>query len=234
MGRLGIILRAIWNKMLGRQEDKHYNEILDLSYEDMQKKTIMVGQGLADVAQSKHRIMKLIQGNRGEAQKFEGAAVKFLEAGSEDQARQSLEQKAYIDQELTSLQTDLDEVDMRQQDLEATKKDLDRMVGQFLHQKETLKARHTAAKATAEIAETIAGISDKAMDAGQTVGRMRERTEQLESRGAGIKELMSSGALENMFTPGRTALDHSVAEIERKSAVDTDLARLKKQLEPVR
>lgn len=234
MGRLTVILRAIWSKLLGRQEDKHYNEILDLSYEDMQKRTIMVGQGLADVAQSKHRILQLVKSNRSEATKFEGAAVKFLEAGDEENARQSLEQKAYVDQELAALQTDLDEVETQQAGLEATKKDLDRMVGQFLHQKELLKARHTAAKATAEIAATITGISDKASDVGQTVGRMRERTDQLEARAAGIQELMSSGALENMFTPGRTALDHSVAEIERKSAVDSDLARLKKQLAPVK
>lgn len=233
MGRLGIIARAIWNKILGRQEDKYYNEILDLSYEDMQRKVVMVGQGLASVAQSKHRILKLVKENRAESLKYESAAVKFLGAGDEAQARQSLDQKAYVDQQLTSLQADLDEIDGRQDELEATKKDLDRMVAQFSAQKEALKGRHAAAKATAEIAETMTGISENAMDVGQTVGRMRERTDQLEARAAGIKELMSSGALDNMFTPGQTAFDRSISEIERKSAVDADLDRLKKQLAPV-
>lgn len=234
MGRLGVIIRAIWSKLLGRQEDKHYNEILDLSYEDMQRKVVQVGQGLASVAQSKHRILQLVKSNRTEAQKYERAAVQFLEKGDEDQARQSLAAKAYIDQEMVALQSDLNEVDDRQKNLQATKKDLDRMVSQFLHQKETLKARHTAAKATAEIAETMTGISDKAMDVGQTVGRMRERTDQLEARAAGIQELMSSGALENMFAPDQTPLDRSVSEIERQSAVEADLDRLKKQLEPAK
>lgn len=233
MGRLGVIIRAIWNKILGRTEDKYYNDILDLSYEQMQARVVEVGQGLAAVAQSKHRILQLVKANREEAVKYETAAVKFLEAGDESNARASLEQKAYIDQHMGALQTDLDEVNARQTDLEATKKDLDRMVGQFLHQKETLKARHTAAKASSEIAETITGISSKAMDAGQTIGRMRERTNQLEARAAGIKELMSSGTLENALT-GQTALDGNVAAIERKSAVDGDLARLKRQLEPAK
>lgn len=233
MGRLGVIFRAIWNKMLGRTEDKYYNDILDLSYEDMQLRVVEVGQGLASVAQSKHRILQLVKGNRMEAGKYETAAVKFLEAGDEANARASLEQKAYIDQQLLALQSDLDEVGARQKELEATKKDLDRMVGQFLHQKETLKARHTAAKASSEIAETITGISSKAMNVGQTIGRMRERTDQLEARAAGIQELMSSGALENQLT-GQSALDGNVSAIERKSAVDDDLARLKKQLAPAK
>lgn len=234
MGRLGIIIRAIWSKMLGRQEDKHYNEILDLSYEQMQQKVVQVGQGLASVAQSKHRILQLVKSNRAEAQKYEGAAVKFLGAGDEEQARQSLDAKAYVDQELASLQTDLSEVDARQEELSATKKDLDRLLRQFAAQKEALKGRHAAAKATAEIAETMTGISESAMNVGQTVGRMRERTDQLEARAAGIQELMSSGALENMFTPGQTTLDRSVSEIERKSAVDADLDRLRKQLTPAK
>lgn len=232
MARLGVILRAIWSKILGKQEDKHYNEILDLSYEDMQGKVVKVGQGLASVAQSKHRILALVKSNRTEAEKFEGAAVKFLEAGNEDLARQSLEQKSYVDQQLVGLQSDLDEVDHQQAQLEATKKDLDRMVSQFAAQKEALKGRHAAAKATAEIAETMTGISDKAADVGHTVGRMTERTEQLEARAAGIQELMSSGALQNMFKPGQTSLDRSVAEIERKSSIDADLDRLKKQITP--
>lgn len=228
MGRLGTIFRAIWNKILGKQEDKYYGEILDLSYEDMQRKVVQVGQGLASVAQSKHRILSLVTSNRSEAQKFEGAAVKFLEAGQEDLARQALEQKSYVDQQLIGLQQDLDDVDSQQKALEATKKDLDRMVAQFAAQKEALKGRHAAAKATAEIAETMTGISDKAMDVGHTVGRMTERTEQLEARAAGIQELMSSGALQNMFAPNQTALDRSVAEIERSSSIDADLERLKK------
>lgn len=234
MKRLAVIFRAIWSAMIGRQEDKHYNEIIDLSYEDMQQKTLEVGEGLASVAQSKHKVLKLVQTNRAEAQKYEGAAIKFVEAGDDEQARMSLEQKAYVDQELVALQADLEEVSEQQRDLEATKKDLDRMLRQFASQKEALKGRHTAAKATAEIAETMTGINKSAMNVGQTVGRMRQRTEDLEARAAGIQELMSSGALENMFQPGQTALDRNVAAIERKSAVDDDLARLKKQLAPAK
>lgn len=232
MARLGVIFRAIWSKILGRAEDKHYREILDLSFEDMQKMVIQVGRDLASVAESKHRIIKLVQNNRADAERYESAAVKFLEAGDEEHARQALEQKSYVDQQLTALQADLSEVDAQQQELEATKKQLDRKVEEFRSQKELLKARHTAASASARIGETVTGISEEAMNVGQTVGRMRERTESLEARAAGIKELMSSGALEDMFTPGQTALDRSAAEIERKSSVDEDLARLKKQLTP--
>lgn len=230
MGRLGVILSAIWNKILGRQEDKYYNEILDLSYEQMQAKVVKVGQGLASVAQSKHSILALVTENRKTADKYDNAAIEFLKAGDEEKATQALLEKAYVDQELVHLQEDLNDVTEQQSALTATKKDLDRMIRQFAAQKEALKGRHTAAKATAEIAETMTGISETSMDVGQTVGRMRERTAQMEARAAGVKELMASGALENMFTPGVTSLDRSVAAIGRETKVQEDLARLKKEL----
>ena len=232
MGRLGNILRAIWNKMLGRTEDKYYRELLDLSYEDFANMVAQVGTDLAGVAQSKHRLRKLISDAETKAGGYEQSAVKFLETGDEASARAALELKAQLSQQVTEFRSQLALVDERQSELEATKKQLDLEVTKFQSNKEVLKARHTAAQATARAAETVTGISGKAMDVGRTVGRLRESTEQLEARGEGIRELMSKGVLDNMLNPEQTPLDRSVAELERKAAVDDDLARLKKQLEP--
>ena len=94
MGRLGNILRAIWNKMLGRTEDKYYRELLDLSYEDFANMVAQVGTDLAGVAQSKHRLRKLISDAETKAGGYEQSAVKFLETGDEASARAALELKA--------------------------------------------------------------------------------------------------------------------------------------------
>ena len=125
MGRLKNIFRAMWNAMLGRAEDKHYGELLDLTYEQLQDKVVEVKQGLANVAQAKHRILQLVKKNRDEAGKYEENARQFLAAGDEDRARQSLEQKAYVDAELTALQNELDTTEATQQQLEATSRQLE-------------------------------------------------------------------------------------------------------------
>lgn len=233
MGRLGNIFRALWSKMLGRTEDKYYRELLDLGYEDFANMVAEVGTDLAGVAQSKHRMMKLISDAEMKASGYEQSAMKFLETGDEGSARAALDLKAQLEQQVAEFRAQLALIDERQSDLEATKKQLDLEVTKFQSNKEVLKARHTAAKATAKAAETVTGIGGQAMNIGRTVGRLRESTEQLEARGEGIKELMSKGALDNMLNPGQTPLDRSVAELERKSSVDGDLARLKKQLEPI-
>ena len=232
MGRLGNIFRALWSKMLGRTEDKYYRELLDLSYEDFAAMVTQVGVDLAGVAQSKNRLMKLISDAREKASGYETAAVRFLEAGDEDSARAALDLKAQLLQQVAEFESQLAIVNEKQTDLEATKKQLDLQVTQFQSTKEVMKARHTAAKATARAAETVTGISGKAMDVGQVVGRLRESTEQLEARGEGIKELMSKGALENMLNPGQTPMDRSIAALDREKSVSEDMDRLKRQLEP--
>ena len=232
MARLKNIFRAIFNAFLGRTEDKYYGELLDLSFEQLQDRLIEAKQGLASVAQAKHRLLQLQTKNRDEAKKYETAAVSFLQAGDEDKARQALEQKAFVDQQLMPLQAEIAQVDNRQQALTATIKEMEVRVQQFMTKKEVMKASHSAAKAQVAIAEEFTGISKDAANIGRTVARLEESTEQLEARSAGMNELMSSGALDDMITPGATALDRSAAALERSQTVDADLERLKRQLSP--
>jgi phage shock protein A len=228
------VFRAMWNAMLGRTEDKHYGELLDLTYDQLMEKVVEVKQGLANVAQGKHRILQLQTKNREEATKYEDAARHFLEAGDEDRARQSLEQKAYVDEQLIGLQSQLAKVTEDQEGLEETSRQLEVRVKQFGAQKEVMKASHAVAKASVEVGELVTGISKDASSAGRTIGRMEERTEQLEARASGIKELMASGALDDAFTPGSTSLERAGTELKRKASVDADMERLRKTLEPAK
>lgn len=232
MARLKNIFRAIFNAFLGRTEDKYYGELLDLSFEQLQDRLIEAKQGLAGVAQAKHRLLQLQKKNRDEAAKLETGAVAFLQAGNEEAARESLSRKAFVDQQLTPLQAEIDEVGSKQTALEGTIKELEVRIQQFMTKKEVMKASHTAAKAQVEIAEQFTGISKDAANIGRTIARLEESTEQLEARSSGMQELMSSGALDDMITPGSTALDRSAAALERENSVNADLDRLRKQLSP--
>ncbi len=234
MARLKNILRAVFNAFLGRTEDKYYGELLDLSFEQLQDHLIEAKKGLAGVAQAKHRLLQLQTKNRDEATKYETAAVAFLQAGDEDKAREALAKKAYADQQLSPLQGEIEQVAQKQSALEGTISELELRIQQFMTRKEVLKASHTAAKAQVEIAEQFTGISKDAANVGRTVARLEESTEQLEAKSAGMNELMSSGALDDMITPGSTALDRSASALERSNSVDADLERLKKQLTPAK
>jgi phage shock protein A len=230
MKRLGVILAAIWSKFLGKAEDKHHREILDLGYEKLSDMLIKVKQDLANVATSKHRIMRLVSDSDAEAAKLETSATQFLAAGDEARAREALTRKAIAVQQGDHMRAQLTEVEAQQLELEANQRELETRIESFKSEKELIKAKFSAAEARARIGETVTGINEEALAVTKSVERLRGRTEELEARGDGIQELIQSGALTDVFNPGQTELDRAALELQRTNSVDADLERLKKQL----
>lgn len=234
MKRLKVILMSIWNGILGRAEESHHDEILDLSYEKMLDMVTDVGRQLANAAQGQQRILQLLASANEESQKLEGQAVSFVQAGDDNNARLALSRKAVVDQRVIKIQGDLQAATARLESAKAAKIALDEKVAEFQSTKELMKAEHAIAKSTATMAEQVTGISDEALNIGRTVGRMQESTDQLEARAAGIGELVASGALQDFLSPGQSQLDRDAQAIQRSALVDADLERIKKQLEPAK
>ena len=230
MKRLKMILSAIWSAFLGRKESQYHREILDLSYEQMLDGLTEVKRDLANVTTAKYRIIQLVGKARTESGQLEVNAVRFLQAGDEDGARQTLTRKAMVDQQATELDSQAQSIGNRQLALEQNQKELETRINAFKAEKEMIKARHAAAKATAQIGETVTGIAKDGREATKAVGRITEATEELEARGEALSELIQSGALEDAFNPGQSPLDRRALEMERSEAVDADLARLRKQI----
>lgn len=230
MKRLKMILSAIWSAFLGKKESQYHREILDLSYEQMLDGLTEVKRDLANVATAKHRIIQLVSKAREQSGKLETDAVRYLNSGSEEEARQTLARKALVDQQANELDARAVSIAARQQELEVNQRELETRIEGFKADKEMLKARHAAAKATASIGETVTGIAEKGREAQKAVGRITEATEEAEARGDALSELIQSGALEDAFNPGQSPLDRRSLEMARNEAVDADLARLRKQL----
>lgn len=230
MSRLLNIFRAIFGSFLGRAEQKNAGAILDLGYEQMQNMLIQVKQQLANVATSKARIAQLVERNKTQSAELENQARLFLQNNDEPRATEALERKAYVDQQLADLETQLTHVAEQQDELSGNQRELETRIEQFASKKEVTKARIAAGEATAKIGETVTGISKSAMDLGRTVARLEERADMLEARGEGLKELIANGSLDDMFNPGQTPLTRAGLELTRKSNVQADLERLKKEL----
>lgn len=231
MKRLKMIWSAIWSAFLGRQESKYHREILDLSYEQMNDGLVEVNRGLADVTTAKHRIIALTNDARAKSEKLMGNAQRFLEAGDEESARQTLARKALVDQQVLDLDQQAAAIGQRQVALEANQRELQTRIEGFKAEKEMIKARHAAAKATVLVGETATGIAKDGREAMKAVGRITEATEDMEARGTALSELIQSGALEDVFNPGQSPLDRQALEMSRSDAVESDLAKLKKQIE---
>jgi phage shock protein A len=227
MSRASLIVRAKFSKLLNRAENP--TETLDYSYEQMLEQLQNVKRGVADVVTAKKRLELQTTQLEQNVVKLETQARQAVGAGREDLARQALQKKAAVQQQLQGLDGQVKQLEDQQQRLIESQQSLETRIESFRSQKEVIKAQYSAAEAQVRIGEAATGIGRGMQDTGLAIERAREKTEQMQARAAAIDELTSAGALED-FTSGDTQLDRELAQISQSSQVDDELAKLKAEV----
>ncbi len=229
MSRASTVVRAKLSKLLDRAEDP--SETLDYSYEQQLQLLQDVKRGIADVVTSKKRLQLQTGKLEQELVKLEGQARQALGAGREDLARQALERKSVVQQQLQDLDRQVQELEGQQAKLTGSERQLSAKIEAFRSQKEVIKAQYSAAEAQVRIGEAATGIGEQMADTGLAIQRARDKTEQMQARAAAVDELVAAGALED-FTSDQTQLDRELAQLSSASQVDADLERMKAELGP--
>jgi len=227
MSRASLIVRAKFSKLLNRAENP--TETLDYSYEQMLEQLQNVKRGVADVVTAKKRLELQTTQLEQNVVKLETQARQAVGAGREDLARQALQKKAAVQQQLQGLDAQVKQLEDQQQKLIESQQSLETRIEAFRSQKEVIKAQYSAAEAQVRIGEAATGIGRGMQDTGLAIERAREKTEQMQARAAAIDELTTAGALED-FTSGDTQLDRELAQISQSSQVDDELAKLKAEV----
>jgi len=228
MARASLITKAKVSKALDRAEDP--TETLDSSYEQQLELLQKVKGGVADVATAKKRLELQTAQLDQAATRLDGEARQALAAGREDLARQALERKSGLQQQIQGLQQQQQQLEDQQQKLVANEQALQAKIEAFRSQKEVIKAQYTAAEAEVRINEAATGLGEHMADTGLAIQRAQEKTEQMQARAAAVDELVSSGALEDVTAGGETDLDRQLAQISSQSEVDSELAQLKAEV----
>jgi phage shock protein A len=228
MSRTSNVIKAWISKLLDRAEDPAVT--LDYSYEKQREMLQKVKKGIADVVTAKKRLELQTQKLEVEMPKLDEQARAALGAGREDLARAALERKAFAQQQLQGLDQQIAGLEQQQDKLAESEKRLAAKVESFRTQKETIKAQYSAAEAQVRIGEAATGIGEEMADTGLAIERARDKTEQMQARAAAVDELVAAGTLEDYTSTG-TELDRELAQISASQQVDTDLARLKGELE---
>jgi phage shock protein A len=227
MSRASMIIKAKFSKLLDRSENP--NETLDYSYERQLQSLQNVKRGVADVVTAKKRLQLQTQQLEQSLVKLETQARQALGAGREDLARQALERKSAVQQQLQDLDSQVQGLESQQEKLVASEKQLSAKIEAFRSQKEVIKAQYSAAEAQVRIGEAATGIGEQMADTGLAIQRAKDKTEQMQARAGAIEELTAAGSLED-FTDDRTQLDRELAQIASQSQVDQDLERMKAEL----
>src|ERR671937_9581 len=227
MSRASAIVKAKFSKLLDRAEDP--TETLDYSYEQQLQSLQNVKRGVADVVTAKKRLQMQTEQLEQSVLKLETQARQALGAGREDLARQALERKSAVQQQLQGLDQQVQQLEQQQEKLVASEKQLQAKIEAFRSQKEVIKAQYSAAEASVRIGEAATGIGEQMADTGLAIQRAKDKTEQMQARASAIDELTESGALED-FTSDQTQLDRELAQLSSSSQVDDELAKMKAEL----
>jgi phage shock protein A len=227
MSRASTIVKAKFSKLLDRAEDP--TETLDYSYEKQLELLQNVKRGVADVVTAKKRRELQTTQLEQSVVKLETQARQAVGAGREDLARQALERKAAVQQQLQGLDEQAKQLEAQQEKLIASQQQLQTKIEAFRSQKEVIKAQYSAAEAQVRIGEAATGIGEQMADTGLAIQRAKDKTEQMQARASAIEELTTSGALED-FTSDQTQLDRELAQLSSSTQVDQELAQLKAEL----
>ena len=227
MSRASTVVKAKLSKLLDHAENPA--ETLDYSYEKQLELLQNVKRGIADVVTAKKRLELQETQLQQSVVKLESQAREALAAGREDLARQALERKSGLQQQLQSLDQQAQQLEQQQEKLVASEKTLSAKVEAFRTQKETIKAQYSAAEAQVKIGEAATGIGEQMADTGLAIQRAKDKTEQMQARASAIDELVSSGQLEELGSD-KTQLDRELAQMASQSQVDSELEKLKAEV----
>jgi phage shock protein A len=225
--RLSAIFQAKANRALDHLEDPR--EMLDLSYEKQVDMLRDVKRGIVEVTAARRRLELQAEELRNQLPKFDAQALQAMKAGREDLARVAIERKAATQAQVDGFETQVANLRAEQDQLIAAEQRLQAKVDAFRTKKEVMKAQYTAAKASVRIGEAVTGLSEEMADMGYAIQRAEDKTAQLKSRGAAIHELLESGVLEDSLD-GSTAIDRELDALGRAATVDSELERLRAQL----
>jgi phage shock protein A len=227
MSRASTVVKAKFSKLLDRAEDP--TETLDYSYEKQLELLQNVKRGVADVVTAKKRLQLQTDQLEQSVVKLESQARQAVTAGREDLARQALERKSAVQQQLQGLDQQVQGLEAQQEKLVSSEKALQAKIEAFRSQKEVIKAQYSAAEAQVKIGEAATGIGEQMADTGLAIQRAKDKTENMQARAAAVDELVESGALED-FTDTGDRLDRELAQLTSQSQVDSELEKMKAEL----
>src|SRR5881275_1232623 len=228
MSRASTVVKAKFSKLLDRAENP--TETLDYSYERQLQLLQNVKRGVADVVTAKKRLQMQTEQLEQSVVKLETQARQALGAGREDLARQALERKSAVQQQLQGLDQQVQGLEQQQEKLVASEQQLSTRVEAFRSQKEVIKAQYSAAEAQVRIGEAATGIGEQMADTGLAIQRAKDKTEQMQARASAVDELVESGALEDFTTGGETDLDRELKKLTSGTQVDDELAKMKAEI----
>lgn len=217
--RLMRVIKANLNALISRAEDP--DKILDQVIEDMHQQLREAQEQVASAIADEKRLKKQLSEEQKQMDSWEKRAMRAVEAGDDDLARQALARR----EEHTKLAQEYEQQWEAQQEsvqqLKAALHLLKQKIDEATRKKNLLLARKKRAEAQQMIQSTMSGMQDNS--AFDTLDKMTKKVEQMEAQAEAQIELNNSLKDES--------LESRFRELEAKEGAQDDaLAALKAKM----
>ncbi|MGW8958088.1 PspA/IM30 family protein [Paenibacillus sp. NPDC055715] len=203
------------NSIIDKAEDPI--KMTDQYIRDMQEDLEDAEKAVAAQIAIEKRFKQQYEEQAALVKKREEQAHTAAKAQNVDLARRALEEKKSAEQKMTEFKAGYEQNKAAADNLRGKLDEMRRQLTEMKNKRETLVARYHAAKAQTEINKAMNGFSSDTATAG--LKRMEEKMLQAEARAEASNEMSSKGK----------SLDEEFKELDKKSAVDDELAALLKQ-----
>lgn len=203
---------------------------LDSSLAKLEQSRQDVRRSLVDISTARLRLEKQHRQLQSRIDRYDEQAQAALVANDDGLAWEALQRKQAAIARRSELENDLSSLERQLASLKQSQANLDRRVGLFRAKKETLKALHTSSEAQLRVQEALAGVSEELTGVNSTIERTERRIQEMQARAEAIEQLVDEGVLPNVLQPETDEIDRRLAGIDRRQAVEEELARLKAAL----
>jgi len=225
--RLKLSLKAKFSHLLDRAEEP--GEILDYSYQRQVEQLHGMRRDVAALVTAKKHVAQHRDRRQDQFLKLQTGARKALELGREDLARQALERKRLVGQELVGLNQQVSELEHQQAQMIAREREARARVEWLRSRKEVSKAQYAAAKAQLAISDAVAGLSSQLREAGLKIDRTMDKVDEMNVRADAMEELERAGTLAPIGT-GEDDIDRQLRELSMGGSIDAQISRMKLEL----
>lgn len=229
LSRFTTYVKSVFSSMLDRAEDP--GMALDYSYQKQLEQLQNLRRSIADVVTSEKRLELQKAQLTQQVSTYDDQARRALALNRDDLARLALERKQGIQAQLSSFDTQIEQLKGQQQKFLDMQERLQARVESFRSQKEMVKATYGAAQAQVKIQEAVTGISEEMSDVNMAVQRAQDKVLQMQARADALDELTASGTLAEIGPGATDQLDRQLQQLSSQTEVDRQLAELKAQMQ---
>lgn len=214
--RISDLIKSNVNDLIDRAEDpeKMVKQVIIDMEEELRKTTGALGQAMG----SQTQMQKQLDASIAESEKWEERAKSALEAGNEELAKQALNNKVTVDNNVKQYREMVQKMEEQITKIKEQVEEIKVKLEEARAKQDMLIARDRMADTNLQMAKTMGDFDSKSAYA--KMDKMEKKIEQKEAEAQAFEKIGNEN----------TSVENSFEEMEKNIEIDSELERLRKEL----